>query len=377
MMHNIMQRPTWIEIDLEALKHNLHAIKNLVGQQVRIMGIVKANAYGNGAYKISKVLLNNGVEMLGVAILEEGIQLRDKGITAPLLLLGGFFKEQIDTIIRYNLTPTVYDLKLAELLSERALQLKQTVNVHIYVDTGMGGIGIRRHDAVKFVQSVNNMKNLFIEGIYTHCSSSDEEDSAYTHLQIKRFREILTELGENNIYVPLQHMANSSAILKHPESHFTMVRPGLSLYGLCPNDKEFKKIPLRPVMSLKTKIIHIKNMDSGEFVGYGRAHKITKPASIATLPVGYDDGYNRLLSNRGKVIVKNNIVPLVGRICMDMCFIDVSDIPNVSVGDEVVLYGKQGDKSITIESIASQLQTIPYEVICNISNRVPRHYINV
>jgi alanine racemase len=371
-----MHRPTWVEIDLNALRHNLSALKKRVGPQTKILGIVKADAYGHGDYEISRVLLNNGVEMLGIAILEEGIQLRDKGIKAPLLLLGGIFEEQIDTVIQYGLTPTVYDLKLAEVLSKRAYYFNTIMKVHVYVDTGMGSIGVKHDKAVEFVKFARNLKNLLIEGIYTHCSSSDEKDSAFTILQIRRFRDVLDALDASKACIPLRHMANSGAILGYPEAYFTMVRPGLSLYGLYPSEDVSRDIGIRPVMSFKTRIIHIKDMESGDVVGYGRTYRITKPTRVATLPLGYDDGYNRLLSNQGEVLIRGKKASIIGRVCMDQCFVDVTNIKDVSVGDEAVLYGSQGQETIPIESVAEQLNTVPYEVTCNISKRVPRIYTN-
>jgi len=372
----IMHRPTWVEIDLNALRHNLSALKKRVGPQTKILGIVKADAYGHGDYEISRVLLNNGGEMLGIAILEEGIQLRDKGIKAPLLLLGGIFEEQIDTVIQYGLTPTVYDLKLAEVLSKRAYYFNTIMKVHVYVDTGMGSIGVKHDKAVEFVKFAKNLKNLLIDGIYTHCSSSDEKDLAFTNLQIKRFRDVLDALDASKACIPLRHMANSGAILGYPEAYFNMVRPGLSLYGLYPSEDVSRDTGIRPVMSFKTRVIHIKDMESGDVVGYGRTYRITKPTRVATLPLGYDDGYNRLLSNQGEVIIRGKKASIIGRVCMDQCFVDVTNIKDVSVGDEVVLYGSQGQEIIPIESIAKQLNTIPYEVTCSISKRVPRIYIN-
>lgn len=371
-----MHRPTWVEIDLNALRHNLLAVKKRVGPQIKILGIVKADAYGHGDCEVSRVLLNNGVEMLGIAILEEGIQLRDKGIKAPLLILGGIFEEQIDTLIHYDLTPTVYDLKLAEVLSKKATYFNKKLKVHVYVDTGMGSIGVKHDNTVEFVKFVKNLKNILIEGIYTHCSSSDEKDSAFTNLQIKRFRGVLDALDTIKVRIPLRHMANSGAILGYPESYFNTVRPGLSLYGLYPSEDVSRDIGIRPVMSFKTRIIHIKDMESGDVVGYSKVYRIAKPTRVATLPLGYDDGYNRLLSNQGEVIIRGKRASIIGRVCMDQCFVNVTNIKDVSVGDEVVLYGSQAQETISVESIAKQLNTIPYEVTCSISKRVPRIYTN-
>ena len=371
-----MHRPTWVEVDLSALRHNILAIKKWVGPQIKILGIVKADAYGHGDDEVSRVLLNNGVEMLGIAILEEGIQLRNKGIKASLLLLGGIFEDQIDAVIQYDLTPTVYDLSLADVLSKKAKKLDKVLKIHVYVDTGMGSIGVKYNKAVEFVKSLQDMKNLFIEGIYTHCACSDEKDSAFTNLQIQRFRDLLITLDANKVCIPLRHMANSGAIIGYPGSYFDMVRPGLSLYGLYPSEEVSRDINIRPIMSFKTRITHIKDMESGDTVGYGRSYRITKPTRVATLPLGYDDGYSRLLSNRGEVIIRGTKAPIIGRVCMDQCFVDVTHIADVSVGDEVVLYGSQGQESISIESVARQANTIPYEVTCSISKRVPRIYLD-
>ena len=371
-----MHRPTWVEIDLNILRHNLSAIKKQVWPDKKIMGVVKADAYGHGDYEVSRVLLNNGVEMLSVAILEEGIQLRDVGIKAPLLLFGGIFEEQIDTIIHHSLTPTIYDVKLAGILSEKARSLNKIVKVHVYVDTGMGSIGVRYDKAAEFVKCIKDMKNLFIEGIYTHCACSDEKETGYTNLQIKRFKDVLTALDAINIHIPLKHMANSGAIMNYPDSYFNMIRIGLSLYGYYPSEEVSRDIRISPVMTFKTKIIHIKDMGHGDTVGYGRTYKIINPTRVATLPVGYADGYNRLHSNQGEVIIRGTKAPVIGRVCMDQCFVDVSDIEGVSVGDEVILYGSQGQETISAESVARQLHTIPYEITCNVSKRVPRIYLN-
>ncbi len=371
-----MHRPTWVEINLSALKHNLLAIRKRVGQQIKIMGIVKADAYGHGDYEVSKVLWNNGVEMLGIAIIEEGIQLRGKGIKSPLLLFGGFFEEQIEDIIRHDLTPTLYDVKLAGLLSEKAVLLNKVVKVHVSVDTGMGSIGVRFDRAIEFIRCIKDMKNLLVEGIYTHCSSSDEKEKEFTNLQIKRFKDVLTMLDTFKISIPFKHMANSGIIINYSDAYFNMVRPGLLLYGLYSSEDLSRDIGVMPVMSFETKVIHIKEMEPGDVVGYGRTYHVTKSMRVATLPVGYGDGYNHRLSNQGNVIIRGKKAPIIGRVCMDLCFVDVTDITNISVGDEVILYGTQGKETIRIESVAKQLNTIPYEVTCSVSKRVPRIYIN-
>ncbi|MDR4508545.1 MAG: alanine racemase [Candidatus Brocadiaceae bacterium] len=371
-----MYRPTWVEINLDALRHNVLTIRKLIGPHIKIMGIVKADAYGHGDYEVSRVLLDAGVEMLGIAILEEGLRLRTKGITAPLILLGGLFEEEIKDAIHYGITPTVYDMKSAELIAKRALDFQKKVKIHIYVDTGMGSIGVQHNKSVAFVAKVMDMKSLLTEGIYTHFSSSDEKDRSYTSLQMKRFFAVLAELGAKKLTIPLKHVANSGAILGYPESSFTMVRPGLSLYGLYPSEEVERSIKLKPVMSFKSRVMHVKNMEPGDLVGYGRSYRIHKPTRVATLPLGYDDGYNRLLSNQGEVLVRGRRASIIGKICMDQCFVDVTHIQDILIGDEVVLYGTQEQETISIETVAKQLCTIPYEITCNIGKRVPRIYID-
>ncbi len=370
-----MQRPTWTEINLGAIAHNIRAIRRKVGRDIKILTVVKADAYGHGAIETSRILLENGAGLLGVAIPEEGIELRQAGINASIVILGSLLPEQLDSVVEFSLTPTICDLLIARELSHLAQKLHRKIKVHVKVDTGMGRLGVRHEDAVNLIKEVKSLNNLEIEGIYTHLATSDEKDKGFAYEQIGLFRNILEQLHAQNIHnIPLKHAANSGAILDIPTSYFNMVRPGLILYGLYPSNEVSRSINLQPAMTFKTRVAYIKDVEKGTTIGYGRTYKTSKPSRIAILPVGYVDGYSRSFSNRGEVIVNGYRAPIIGRVCMDQCVIDVSAVPDVSTGNEVVLYGKQQTEEIPIETAASLIGTIPYEIVCTIGRRVPRVY---
>ncbi len=371
-----MQRPTWVEIDLDAIAHNVRAVCKKIGEDIKILAVVKADAYGHGAIETSRVLLKNGVELLGVAIPEEGIELRQAGINASIIILGSLLPEQLDSVVAFSLTPTICDRLIAKELSYRAQKLHRKLKIHIKVDTGMGRLGVRHEDAVNFVKEIKHLNNLEIEGIYTHLATSDEEDKGFAYEQIGLFINVLKQLDAQNIHIPLKHAANSGAILDIPASYFNMVRPGLVLYGLYPSNSVSRSIRLQPAMTFKTRIAYIKDVQKGVTIGYGRTYKTSKLSRIATLPVGYVDGYSRSFSNRGEVIVNGYRAPIIGRVCMDQCIIDVSAVPDVSIGNEVVLYGKQQSEEIPVETAASLIGTIPYEIVCTVGKRVPRVYVS-
>ncbi len=369
-----MQRPTWVEINLDAIAHNVRAVCKKIGEDIKILAVVKADAYGHGGIETSRVLLKNGVELLGVAIPEEGIELRQAGINASIIILGSLLPEQLDSVVAFSLTPTICDRLIAKELSYRAQKLHRKLKIHIKVDTGMGRLGVRHEDAVNFVKEIKHLNNLEIEGIYTHLATSDEEDKGFAYEQIGLFINVLKQLDAQNIHIPLKHAANSGAILDIPASYFNMVRPGLVLYGLYPSNSVSRSIRLQPAMTFKTRIAYIKDVQKGVTIGYGRTYKTSKLSRIATLPVGYVDGYSRSFSNRGEVIVNGYRAPIIGRVCMDQCIIDVSAVPDVSIGNEVVLYGKQQSEEIPVETAASLIGTIPYEIVCTVGKRVPRVY---
>lgn len=371
------QRPTCAEIDIRALVHNLNEAKRLAGSKSQILAVVKADAYGHGAVAISEALVRNGIQYLGTALVEEAIELRDAGIKVPIIVLGGIFEEQIPKIAEYGLTPVVYQEGFLKAIANEAGNINRQINIHIKIDTGMGRIGVLPYDAVDFVKKAASQKNIKVEGIMTHFADADLADKAYAEKQMAEFTSIADKLNKEGIKIPYQHIANSAALVSFENDRFNMARPGIMLYGYAPFSKGKEwGLNLIPVMSLKTKILHLKRVLAGAYISYGRTFVAKRESIIATLPVGYADGYSRALSNKGSVIVKGKKAPIAGRVCMDMTMIDVTDIDGVDVNDEVVLIGKQGKETITADDIAMLTNTISYEVLCCVGKRVPRVYIN-
>lgn len=369
-----MGRPTVAEIDLDAIGFNLRQIKSLVGQGVKICPAVKADGYGHGAVPVSRVVLEHGAHMLGVATIEEAVELREAGITAPILLLQRIFPDQASECVHFDVRPTVCDLEFAMALSHTAERLGKTSKVHIKVDTGMGRLGVSPEEAVDFALSVSKLPGLEIEGVFTHFPSSGDADLSFSRQQINLFTGITNRIREEGINFPLRHMANSAAILNLPDSYFDMVRPGIMLYGLHDTKHLVRDVELRQAMTLKTKIVFLKQLPPGASVSYGRTFTTKRRTLVATIPIGYADGYSRSLSNRAPALVRGMRVPVIGRVCMDQVMLDVTDVPEVSVGDEVVLYGRQGGEFISIEEIADLQGTIADEVITTVGKRVPRVY---
>ena len=366
----------WLEIDLDAVTHNIKTIRRIAGKNSEIMAVVKANAYGHDAIEISRVALESGATWLGVGALEEGIILRKAGIEALILVLGLTPEDQIDPLLFYDLVPTICDLQTVKALSQAAVKYKKNARIHIKIDTGMRRLGIKSEGALDFIKRVKKMNNIEIEGLYTHFAAADEEDKSYTKLQFAQYKRVVNELEKEDIHVPLKHMANSAAILDLPYTYLDIVRPGITIYGLFPLPLAKRTIKLKPVAKFKTKIIFIKKVGTGESIGYGRAYTTIKETTVATLPVGYADGYPRLLSDTGEVLVKGRRAPIIGRICMDLCMIDVTNIPGVQVGEEVVLWGRQEGKNISVEEIAEKTGTINYEIICMVDKpRVSKVFI--
>lgn len=369
-------RPTRAEIYLDNIVHNLNEVKRLIGSKVKIMGVVKANAYGHGACQVAKVLIENGVSYLGVATVDEALELRDCGIRSPILILGYTPLIQARDLIEYDITQTVFDVSYVRELEKMALNKGKKVKVHVKIDTGMGRIGYTDLEiALREIEEMANMEGIEVEGIFTHFSTSDEKDKTYSKRQFDMFKKLLEKLKERKIDIPLKHIANSGAILDLEYSYLDMVRPGIILYGSYPSKEVQKRANLKQTMSFKTKVVYVKEVSEGSYISYGRAFMTKRKSKIATLPVGYADGFNRLLSNNYHVLIKGRYAPVVGKICMDQCMIDVTDVDNVEVGDEVVIFGVQQHKKITADDIAKKLNTIPYEVYCGISRRVPRIYI--
>ena len=365
----------WLEIDLDTVRHNIKTIRRIAGKNSEIMAVVKANAYGHDVIEISRVALESGATWLGVGALEEGIILRKAGIKAPILVLGLTSEDQVDCLLFYDLVPTICDLQTVKALSQAAVKYKKTARVHIKIDTGMRRLGIKPDGALDFIKRIKKMNNIEIQGLYTHFAAADENKS-YTEMQFAQYKRVADEVEKEGIHVPLKHMANSAAILDLPYTYLDMVRPGITIYGLFPLPGSKRTIKLKPVTKFKTKIIFIKKVRAGESIGYGRAYTTTKETLVATLPVGYADGYPRLLSGRGEVLVRGRRATIIGRICMDLCMIDVTDIPGVQVGDEVVLWGRQKGEKISVEEIAEKTRTINCEIICMVDKpRVPKLFI--
>jgi Alr-MurF fusion protein len=369
------ERPTWVEIDLSAIANNTRQIQSLVGPGVRILASLKADAYGHGALKVARTVLHNGANMLGVATVSEAAPLREAGINAPILVFGYVPHWQMREAVRLGLAITLYSIEAAQALSRAALALRQAVKVHVKVDTGMGRLGIRAEqiaEVLKLVHEIIGLPGLELEGIYTHFAMADTQDQTHARMQLTRFQHVLQVIEGAQIRPPLVHAANSAAILGMPGSHFDMVRPGIALYGLDPSPEARLPEGFRPALSFKTQVAQVKVIPEGESISYGCTYTTDQPTRVAILPVGYADGFRRAPTNWGSVLVHGQEAPLLGRVCMDQCIIDVSHIPQVRIGDEVVLIGQQGEVSLTAEQVAQRLGTINYEVVSEILARVPR-----
>jgi alanine racemase len=372
----VPSRPVWVEVDLSRIAHNMSEIRRLVKEPCELMAVVKADGYGHGALAVAHTVLGAGASRLAVAIPEEGIALREGGISAPILVLGSILPGQAEGVVRHLLTATVFDLALARALSAEAARQGKNVPVHLKVDTGMGRIGLFPDDIVPFINQVMRLPHLVIEGVYTHFATADAADKTYARQQLELFEEVLKKIKDAGISIPLRHAANSAAILNLPESHLDMVRPGIILYGINPLGEKPPSINLEPALSWKAKIVYVKQVPGGTCISYGRTHITQGSACIATLPLGYADGLSRALSNRGEVLIRGQRAPIVGRVCMDQCMVDISRIEGMQIGDEAVLIGSQGKERLSAEEMARIIGTIGYEIVCNIGQRVPRVYVS-
>ena len=364
-------------IDLDAIAYNMTNIKSKVGKETGIIGIIKADAYGHGSVEISRVILENGADWLAVAVVDEGINLRKNGIAAPILLLGYTPELRLEDVVNNGFIQTVYTYETAKKLSDVAVRLGKTAVIHIKIDTGMGRIGYRVKEAsADEIVKISELPNIEVNGMFTHFSTADEKDKNYTLNQYNKFVQMDAFLRERGLEIPIKHAANSAAIMDFDNMMFNMVRPGIILYGAYPSEEVDKdNLSIKPAMSVKTHVSYVKEVNEGDYISYGRKYQAVGKRIIATIPVGYADGFIRAYSNGGKVLIKGEYAPIVGRICMDQFMVDVTDIKDVQVNDEVVLIGKQGNKEITVDFIASILDTINYEVFCTLSKRVPRQYI--
>jgi len=371
-MTNSTYRPTWAEIDLEAIKYNCRQIRHALTKNTEIMAVVKANAYGHGICEISRILEKMKIKYLGVATLDEALIVRRAGIKMPILVLGSVLPEEAPAAIRNNVTLSLCTKELLKSL-RRSAGKKLKPKVHIKIDTGMGRIGIWHEEALHFIKEVKNNPDIEVEGIYTHFSIAGR-DRFFTQHQIDSFEKVFSKLEESGISIPLKHAANSIACVDWKKSHFNMVRPGIIIYGIYPKRNFPRRIKLKPAFSLKTKVVFIKNTPPGRSISYGRTYITERHTKIATLPIGYADGYGRILSNRAEALIRGKRAPMVGKVTMDQVMLDVGHIKNVKVGDEVVLIGRQRGEEIRVEKLARLAGTIPYEIVTGITSRVPRLY---
>lgn len=372
-----LDRPTYAEINLDAVEQNVSQIRRLISPRTKIMGIVKANAYGHGAPEISKAAIKGRVDALGVASIGEAVELREAGLDIPILILSEPPADVVDIIIKYKLTQTIYTYRVASALSKAAKKLKATVPVHIKIDTGMGRVGILCSEALDLMKNMWKLDNLFFEGIFTHFSQAENLQDDYTKKQISLFQQVLIEAENCGKKFKLKHAANSAGTFFWPKAHLDLVRIGLGLYGIYPEGvkkNKKKEINLQPALEFKTKVIYLKRVPAGSRLGYGGTYTTQKETWIATLPVGYADGLNRSLSNLGAVLIRGKRFPIVGKISMDLTLVDVGNF-SLEVGDEVVLIGSQGNERISVEEVAALQKAITYEIVCGIGKRVPRIYL--
>jgi alanine racemase len=378
---NLAGRPTWAEIDLNNLVANFNRVRRLVTPAARVMAVLKANAYGHGAVECAQRLAREGADWFGVALPEEGIQLRAAGIKEPILLLAGYWPGQAAACIQHQLTSVVYRLEMIEALNQAAANAGVVIDVHVKVDTGMGRLGVRFDQLNEFIPALAQFRNVRIDGIMTHLAAADDAAcQPLTHDQIQRFEDAVTVFRDHGYRPTHLHLANSAGVFGHRESWGNLVRPGGVLYGLWRDvlPPSTSNPELLPVMSLHSRISLLKWVPSGETIGYGCTFEASRRSLIATLPIGYHDGYLRGLSNRAHVIVRGRYAPVVGRVSMDLTLIDVTDVPGVEIDDQVTLLGSnrgRPDLKITAEDLARIVGTLSYEVTCGIGDRVPRFYL--
>jgi len=366
---------TWAEIDLDAIEANLRAIRRQVGERVEIFAVIKANAYGHGAVQVARTLLQAGANRIAVHRAIEGVELRQAGISAPVLIMGYTPPAAAELVARWQLTPSLITPEFARALSGRAEALGVEVPVHVKVDSGMSRFGLLPAEVSEFVSLLQTLPGLRLEGVYTHFATADWSDISHTRQQLQTFQEVLGSLRQAGASVPLAHAANSAAILRLPETHLDAVRPGIALYGLAPSDQWTPGFPLHPALSLKSRVSRVRDLPAGAGISYGRTYITSRPVRAALVPVGYGDGYHRVLSNQGAVLVRGRRAPILGRVCMDQFVVDVSAIPEVCQDDEVVLVGRQGEAAITADEVAGLIGSINYEVTTALLPRVVRVYL--
>jgi len=370
-------RPTYAEIDLSAIHYNLKQVRKQVGKHPQIMAVVKANAYGHGMIPVAKFILKeNLASHLGVAIVEEGVTLRQNGVDAPVLVLTAPPEPQLELFVENTLGATLCSISIARNLDRIAAGMGKKAIVHVKVDTGMGRIGIPPKDTVAFVSEIKTLHNLEVTGIFTHFATADEKNLTFARKQLSEFMSLLRSLDDAGFHIPLKHCANSGAILQLKDSYLDLVRPGIMLYGHYPSREVRKPLKLKPAMSIRSRIEFMKTVEKGTSVSYGRRYFTTSKTNIASVSIGYADGFSRRLTNKSNVLVNGKRYPVVGTICMDQLMIDLGGKTGCKIGDRVTLMGRDGGLEIPCRTISDTLGTIPYEVFCSISERVPRNYIH-
>lgn len=370
-------RPVWAEINLDNLANNIREVRRITEKDTLVTAVVKANGYGHDAIEVSKVFLNNGADRLAVATLSEAIQLRKAGLKAPILILGYTPNYQMKELIKNNIIATIYTLEQAKVLSNIAKELNKKAKLHIKIDTGMSRLGFSYNDStVDRILKISKLKNLEIEGIFTHFAKADEKNKEFTDVQYKRFEKVTKALKQRGLDIPIKHVSNSAAIIDLPQYNLDMVRAGIMLYGLYPSDDVDKSnVNLKPSMTLKAKLSYIKEVPENTGISYGHIYITNKRTKIGTLPLGYADGFTRLLSTKTKGTIKGKKVPIIGTICMDQCMVDLSELKDVTVDDYVTLFSDGKDNTLHIDDVANVLGTINYEIVCMIGKRVPRVFI--
>lgn len=369
----------WKEIKLDAVKNNVKNIRGLLKDGTRLLAVIKADAYGHGAVEVAKSLLfDGGADYFGVATYGEAEQLRRAGINTPVLILGAVFGDEYAELVKDNITLTVFDFDTAKKLSDTAKKLGKTAKIHIKIDTGMARIGfLPSEDAVEEIIKISKLDGIEIEGMFSHFAKADEADKMPTRVQFEKFMFIKNELLKKGIKIPICHICNSAGIIDFPEYHLDMVRSGIITYGYYPSDFVNKDaLKLESAMSFKSRVVHIKTVEAGTNVSYGGTFTAKEKMKIATVSAGYADGYNRLLSNKADVIINGERCRVLGRVCMDQLMVDATHLKNINLGDEVILFGKSGNNTVTVEETAEIIGTINYEVLCSLSKRVPGVYIH-
>jgi len=365
-------RPTRVEVDLRILVENFHKVKKHVG--CKIMPILKANAYGHGLVRVALLYEDLKADYLGVAVVEEGILLREMGIKMPILVLGGVWGNQIPLFLKYNLAITASSIDKLKQIDETSAQMKIKAKVHLKVDTGMERLGVHYYNAEKFLEAAHNCKNIVVEGIYSHFATAESDDLTFAKLQLERFNEVLEYFNKRSIKPPLRHIANSGAILQLPEANFDMVRPGIMLFGVYPSKNIKKTVDVKTALNWKSLVVYFKVIKAGNAVGYGLTYTPDHNIRAVTVPVGYGDGYFRSLSNKAMVMIHGKKCPVIGNVSMDQIVVNIGN-DSAYNGDEVILIGSDGNNSITAEDLAGWAGTIPYEILTNINTRVPRIYL--